>query len=219
MKNYTNIDKIFPGINKEYKFAKLEEKRAAKDPLLQFAQWLTDAVKAGVSKPNAMVVATASVKGIPSSRVVFLKGFSDQGFLFYTHYTSPKAQDLKDNPRASIVFFWPEQERQVRITGRVKKTTAQESAEYFSSRSQDAKLATWISAQSRSIRDRKTLEEKLDAIRKKFHGKDIPCPEFWGGYRVIADSFEFWQGREHRLNDRLFYRKTARGWRLERLQP
>lgn len=219
MKDYTSIDKVFPGINKEYKLTKLDEHNASKDPFHQFARWFEEAVKAGVPHANAMVVSTVSKKGAPSSRVVLLKGFNEHGFLFYTHYTSPKAHDLKDNPHAAIVFFWPQVERQIRITGKVKRTSQQESAEYFANRSMDAKLATWISQQSQSIKDRKALEAKLDAIRKKFEGRDIPSPEFWGGYRVVPDSFEFWQGREHRLNDRLRYRKTARGWKIERLQP
>lgn len=219
MIDYTNIEKAFPGLNKEYNFAKLEEKSAARNPFKQFAHWLTDAVKANVSKPNAMIVATVSPKGIPSSRVVLLKGFNEQGFVFFTHYTSPKACDLEKNFHASLVFFWPEQERQIRITGKVRKTSRQESIDYFCGRSTDAKLATWISAQSRSIKDRAALEKKLGAIRQKFDGQDIPCPDFWGGYRVFPTAFEFWQGREHRLNDRLFYRKTVRGWKIERLQP
>lgn len=219
MKNYTNIDKVFPGLNKEYKFSKLDEKDVAKDPFHQFGRWFEEAVKEGVAHPNAMIVSTASKKGNPSSRVLLLKGFDEKGFLFYSHRTSPKAKDIDENPRAAVVFFWAQQDRQVRITGKVKKTTAQESAAYFTSRSDDAKIATWISEQSRTIKDRKTLEAKLKDIREKFEGKDIPTPKFWGGYRVVPDSIEFWQGREHRLNDRLLYRKTSRGWKIERLQP
>ncbi len=219
MKNYTNIDKVFPGLNKEYKFSKLDEKDVDKDPFEQFGRWFEEAVKDGVAHPNAMVVSTASKKGIPSSRVLLLKGFDEQGFLFYSHRTSPKAKDIDENPRAAVVFFWAKQDRQVRITGKVKKTTAQESAAYFAGRSEESKIATWISEQSRTIKDRQTLEAKLKDIREKFEGKDIPAPKFWGGYRVVPDSIEFWQGREHRLNDRLLYRKTSRGWKIERLQP
>ncbi|MBL8013014.1 MAG: pyridoxamine 5'-phosphate oxidase [Candidatus Omnitrophica bacterium] len=219
MKDYTSIEKAFPGLNKEYRFAKLEEKGAQRNPFEQFAQWLGDAVKANVSKPNAMIVSTVSAKGMPSSRVLLLKGFDEHGFVFFTHYTSPKAEDLKTTPRASLVFFWPQQERQVRITGKIKKTTRQESVDYFRGRSDDAKLASWISAQSRTIKDRGALEEKLEATRRKFKGKEIPCPEFWGGYRLFPTDFEFWQGREYRLNDRLLYRKTLRGWKIQRLQP
>lgn len=219
MNDYTNIEKSFPGLNKEYHFGKLEEKDLAVDPLEQFARWLEEAVRANVSKPNAMILSTATKQGVPSSRVMLLKGFSGKGFVFYSHYSSPKARDLEMNPHASLLFFWPEQERQIRITGQVQKTSLEDSVQYFGSRSNDAKLGTWMSEQSSPIKDRAALDQKLEDIRKKFDGKDISCPSFWGGYVVVPDSFEFWQGREYRLNDRLRYRKDATKWIIERLQP
>jgi pyridoxamine 5'-phosphate oxidase len=139
--------------------------------------------------------------------------------VFFTNYTSPKGRDLKENPRASILFHWPEQERQVRIEGKVKKLAAAESRKYFEGRSRDAKLASLICEQSRPIKDRKTLEDKLARLTEEYDGKEIACPSFWGGYRLVPTMFEFWQGREHRLNDRLRYRKRSGRWTIDRLQP
>lgn len=219
MKDYSDLDKILPGLNREYNFGKLEAEDLAASPFEQFGRWLEEAVKAGVAKPNAMALSTSSAKGIPSARVILLKGFSEKGFIFYTNYSSPKAKDLKTNSYASLLFFWPEQDRQIRIDGRVAKTSREESERYFRSRSDEAKLASWISEQSQVIESRRELEQKWKALQKKFQKKPIPLPPFWGGYRLIPDGFEFWQGRERRLNDRLRYCKKSGRWRIERLQP
>jgi pyridoxamine 5'-phosphate oxidase len=219
MKDYNKIEKALPKLNREYKLGKLERKDLAANPVEQFARWLEAAVRAKAARPDAMVLATADASGAPSARVVLLKGFNPDGFVFYTNYSSPKARDLAVNPRASVVFFWPELERQVRIEGRVKKLTAAESQQYFDGRSRDAKLSSMCSQQSRPIASRKALEDKLCALHKKFNGKDIPCPSMWGGYRLVPTLFEFWQGREHRLNDRFVYRKRPGRWAIDRLQP
>jgi pyridoxamine 5'-phosphate oxidase len=219
MKDYSQIDKALPGLHKEYKLGKLERTDLATDPVEQFARWLEAAVKAKVAKPDAMVLATASTSGAPSARVVLLKGFNADGFVFFSNYTSPKGRDLEANPRASILFFWPQQERQVRIEGRVRKLTAAESRRYFEGRSRDAQLASLICEQSRPIKSRQELEKRLARLRRQYEGKDIPCPPFWGGYRLVPTMFEFWQGREHRLNDRLRFRKRSGRWVIDRLQP
>lgn len=219
MKDYSDIEKALPGMNQEYRFGKLEESDLAGNPFEQFVGWLEEAVKDKVAKPNAMVLSTVSKQNSPSSRIVLLKGFSEKGFVFYTHYSSPKAKDLAVNPNAALLFFWPQQDRQIRISGRVEKTSLDESASYFHSRPDEAKLASWVSEQSGVISGRRELEEKMEELRRKFKDKQIPLPPAWGGYRLIPDGFEFWQGREHRLNDRLRYRKDSGRWIIERLQP
>jgi pyridoxamine 5'-phosphate oxidase len=219
MKDYSQIEKAIPQLHKEYKLGRLEENELAADPVEQFAKWIEAAVKAQVAKPDAMVLATASPSGVPSARVVLLKGFDADGFLFFTSYTSSKGRDLEINPRASLVFFWPEIERQVRMEGRVKKLSAQESRRYFDARSRDAKLASLASLQSRPVANRKALEDKVATLKAKYEGRDIPWTSTWGGYRLVPTTFEFWQGREHRLNDRLRYRKRSGRWAIDRLQP
>lgn len=219
MKDYSQIEKALPQLHKEYRLGQLERADLSGDPVAQFTRWLEDAVRKDVARPDAMVLSTASASGKPSARVVLLKGCNAEGFVFYTNYTSPKAKDLAANPRASVLFFWPELERQVRIDGRVKKLSAAESKQYFDARSDEAKLASLSSAQSRVIEDRAALEEKLARLRKKYKDQTIPFPSTWGGYRLVPKEFEFWQGRAHRLNDRFRYRLKAGTWIIERLQP
>lgn len=219
LKDYSDINQALPGLKKEYHFGTLERKNLASNPFQQFAHWLEAAVKHQVSKPDAMTLSTASKTGVPSSRIVLLKGFSEDGFIFFSNYASPKGRDLQDNPRASLLFFFHEQERQIRIFGRVKKIPQQDSKRYFQMRPLDAKIASSISAQSKPIANREVLEQKFQALQKKFEGKDIPCPKSWGGYCLIPIWFEFWQGRKHRLNDRFLYKKKGSRWVIERLQP
>ena len=218
-KNYTDIDKAVPGLGKEYRYGTLEKRDLSGNPFTQFGRWLEEAVKAKAAKPEAMVLSTVSASGAPSSRVLLLKGFNKDGFLFYTNYASPKGRDLAKNPQAAMLFFWPEQERQVRLTGRVQKISQAESEKYFRRRSEEAQIAAWASAQSEVIADRKALEERQEKLLNKFDGKPVPRPASWGGYRLKPATFEFWQGREHRLNDRFRYRKTKGRWVIERLQP
>jgi pyridoxamine 5'-phosphate oxidase len=172
-----------------------------------------------VLEPNAMALATATRDGIPSVRIVLLKGYDERGFLFFTDYRSRKGSELEQNPRAAVVLFWPELERQVRITGTVSVASREESEAYFRSRPRTSRLSTWVSHQSQVISARQVLEERAREMRDQFPD-DVPLPPHWGGYRLLHESVEFWQGRESRLHDRLRYvRENGSGWRVERLSP
>ncbi len=218
MKN-NSIEKTLPALKKEYLLGKLELHKLAHDPFTQFHQWIQAAVRAKVPNPDAMTLSTASKKGVPSSRIVLLKNITKDTFVFFTSYSSPKAKDLEENPRAALTFFWPELERQVRIYGRIKKTSQAESEQYFKTRPKDAQIVSWISSQSKAIESRKELEHRFKVFQEKFRGKDIPLPPHWGGYCLKPDWFEFWQGREHRFNDRFLYRRKQGRWTIEQLQP
>lgn len=199
----------------------LSEDHAAADPLAQFELWFADAVAAGLTEPNAMVLATAD--GAPSARMVLLKGYDQAGFVFYTNYDSPKAAQLRANPLAALLFPWHELERQVRVEGHVTRTTTEESQAYFAERPRGSRLGAWASPQSAVLDSREQLSARLAEITARFGAHDddppVPLPDFWGGYRVMPTSVEFWQGRADRLHDRLRYRRTAGGWALERLAP
>jgi len=198
--------------------AGLDESALARDPVAQFASWLADAVRAGVALPNAMTLATATASGRPSARAVLLKGFDERGFVFYTNYDSRKGRELADNPRAMLLFCWEELERQVRIEGAVERTGAAESDAYFASRPLGARLSAIVSPQSDPVASRGDLEAKLAAAAKRL-APDPKRPEHWGGYRVVPEGFEFWQGRPDRLHDRLRYRRAGEGWVVDRLAP
>jgi pyridoxamine 5'-phosphate oxidase len=208
-----------PELRREYMLDSLDESAMAGDPFAQFEKWFTQAQKASVPEPNAMSLATADASGRPSARIVLLKGFDSRGFMFFTNYASRKGSELAANPRAALCFHWQLLERQVRIEGTIEKTTRQESDEYFHSRPRDAQIGAWISEQSAIIDSREALERAGSELRKRFGDGSIPLPEFWGGYRVIPDSVEFWQGRLSRLHDRLQYLRNAAGWKLQRLSP
>jgi pyridoxamine 5'-phosphate oxidase len=169
--------------------------------------------------PEAMALATATPNGVPSVRMVLLRGLENGRFSFFTNYQSRKGRELDRNPRASLLFHWPFLERQVRIEGAVRKLTRRESSEYFQSRPRESQLAAWASAQSSVIPSRETLEAEFERARTRFAGKDVPCPRFWGGYQLIPSRIEFWQGREHRLHDRRCYQKQRRGWKVVILSP
>lgn len=190
-----------------------------RDPFSLFKAWYRDAAKAGTRLPEAMALATATRKGVPSVRVVLHRGFSRGGFVFYTNYNSRKAAELADNPRGAVVFHWPLVERQVRAEGLIQRLTREESDAYFQSRPRESRLSAWISPQSDEIPDRAFLERAFERARQHYAGKTIPRPPFWGGYRLIPSQIEFWQGQPHRLHDRLCYRKTRGGWRVVRLGP
>lgn len=189
-------------------------------PIQLFESWLLDAEKAGIHKAEAMTLATATRGGIPSARVVLFKGMVRGGFSFYTNYASRKSKELETNPRAALVFHWDSFERQIRVEGRVERCTKAESDRYFASRPRESRLGAWASPQSSVIPDRAELELNLAMIDKRFAGKKkIPRPIFWGGYRVVPERIEFWQGRVHRLHERTLYTRKGRKWIPSLLAP
>jgi len=207
-------------IRREYARARLDEAHVSPDPVVEFDRWFTQAREAKVSEPNAMTLATATREGAPSARIVLLKGYDERGFVFFTDYRSRKGTELEQNPQASLVFFWPELERQVRIIGTVERTSAQESEAYFRTRPRGSRLGAWVSHQSRVIPSRAQLESGLRQVKERFPTDDVPLPPYWGGYRLRPQEVEFWQGREDRLHDRIRYlQKKGGGWQLERLSP
>jgi pyridoxamine 5'-phosphate oxidase len=189
------------------------------DPLRQFAQWLSHALESGLILPNTMTLATATRDGRPSARMVLLKGIDKGGFVFYTNYASRKGRELAENPRAALVFYWPELERQVRVTGLVAAVARSESEQYFRTRPFGSRLGAWASHQSEIISSRAELDERLRVLTLRHEDEVVPLPPFWGGYRLTPEEVEFWQARENRLHDRLRYRKSDPGWLIERLSP
>ncbi|MBZ5858728.1 pyridoxamine 5'-phosphate oxidase [Flavihumibacter profundi] len=214
------MSKPIADIRIEYKRHSLSEKDVQHDPIRQFDLWWTEAISSQIEEVNAMTLATASSDGLPSARIVLLKGFTEEGFVFFTNYNSYKGQQLDENPRACLVFFWKELERQVRITGLIEKVSAEESDVYFSSRPESSRIGAWASPQSKVIESRGILETTEAELQKAFEGKEIPRPLHWGGYRLKPVSVEFWQGRPSRLHDRIHYSLEETGnWRIERLAP
>ena len=203
----------------EYARENLDEASVARDPLLQFSRWFQEALNCGFAEPNAMALATADAGGRPSVRIVLLKGFDERGFAFYTNYQSRKGRELAENPRAALLFHWVELERQARIEGRVEKVSPEESDEYYASRPLGSRIGAWASPQSSVLAHREELEAKLAELTTKYGGNP-PRPPHWGGYRLVPDVLEFWQGRPNRLHDRVRYCREALGlWKIERLAP
>lgn len=207
-------------IRKNYSMKKLSEKKADTDPFIQFAKWWKQAVKAQIDEANAMTLATASSDGMPSARIVLLKDFNERGFSFFTNYQSFKGRELSENPKACLIFFWKELERQVRITGLVEKLDGKMSDDYFNSRPEESRIGAITSPQSQVIKSREWLDETFKKNKEKYKGKKIKRPLHWGGYLVKPVIFEFWQGRPNRLHDRLQYTLQDDGsWKIERLAP
>jgi pyridoxamine 5'-phosphate oxidase len=207
-------------IRKDYKLRSLLEKDVEANAIRQFDKWWQEAIHSEIDEVNAMTLATASADGIPAARIVLLKGYDERGFVFFTNYESFKGLQLAENPRACLVFFWKELERQVRITGLVERVSAEESDIYFNSRPEGSRIGAWASPQSQVIESREWLEEREKTLVKDFTGKPLSRPAHWGGYRVKPINMEFWQGRPSRLHDRIQY--TLQGentWKIERLAP
>lgn len=215
MENQQNVE----ALRREYSRRALSEDEIADDPIEQFAIWFRQALAADLPDANAMTLATASAKGKPSARIVLLKGFDQLGFRFYTNYQSRKGRELEENPHASLCFFWPELERQVRIEGEVKKMSREDSAAYFEKRPRLSQLGAWASSQSSEVESREALQQNFEKMKERFDGKDIHMPEFWGGFSVQPARIEFWQGRPGRLHDRIVYSKENSGWTISRLAP
>jgi pyridoxamine 5'-phosphate oxidase len=207
-------------IRKDYQLKSLTEAEVDPDPLKQFQHWWQDALHAKIEEVNAMTVATASPDGIPSARILLLKGLTSNGFIFFTNYNSYKGQQIAENPRACLVFFWKEVERQVRVTGLAERLTDQENDEYFHSRPEGSRIGAWASPQSQVIENREWLEKNTVKYQQQFADEPIQRPPHWGGYIIKPISIEFWQGRPNRLHDRIQYTLNESGnWVIERLAP
>ena len=209
----------YADLRKDYTLAGLAEKDLARDPFRQFEKWFAEAQAAKVPEPNAMVLASCTADGRPSTRTVLLKALDGRGFDVYTNYESRKGRELAGNARASLLFPWIAMERQVMVEGTASRVTREESDAYFHSRPRLSQLAAWASNQSSVIGDRALLESAMKALEKQYAGTDVPLPPNWGGFRLAPESVEFWQGRRSRLHDRLRYRRDKEGWVIERLAP
>ena len=205
-------------LRRQYSQGELDITSVHSDPIVQFGKWMDEVLAADIDEPTAMTLATADLSGKPSARMVLLKGYDDRGFVFFTNYESRKGREITANPRVALVLYWKELERQVRIEGTVTKVSAAESDEYFASRPPESRAGAIASPQSRVISDRKNLEDRMKELLT-MDEKDLVRPEHWGGFRVMPETVEFWQGRTGRLHDRILYTRTKKGWKLQRLAP
>lgn len=206
-------------IRKNYSKKSLDTKDVKLNPFQQFEIWFNEILQSDILEPTAFVLATADIKAKPSLRTLLMKGYDDEGFYFYTNYESRKGKEIEENNNASMLFFWPELERQIRIEGKVNKISETESFDYYKTRPFKSKIGAWASNQSTVIESRMTIIKKFFMYLSKFHSKNIPLPPNWGGYKLIPDYFEFWQGRKNRLHDRISYRSQNKTWMIERLSP
>ena len=206
-------------IRKEYSLKTLNEADVFADPMQQFEKWWQEAIESKIEEVNAMTLATSTAEGKPSARIVLLKGIDRNGFIFFTNYHSHKGNQIEENPFVSLVFFWKELERQIRVEGSVSKVTAEESDAYFVSRPEGSRIGAWASPQSRVIASREVIEENVIELGKSFANKEIDRPPHWGGYIVMPNLLEFWQGRNSRLHDRIQYTYKDAAWKIERLAP
>ncbi|HEY0779559.1 MAG TPA: pyridoxamine 5'-phosphate oxidase [Gemmatirosa sp.] len=214
------VDPEIADLRRSYTRAALDESDVDADPTAQFRRWFREALDAKAVEPNAMTLATVAADGTPDARVVLLKGADARGFVFYTDYRGQKAQELEATPRAALVFWWAELERQVRVVGAVERTSREESAGYFATRPRGSQMGAWTSRQSSVLPDRAALERDFAATEARFaDGSPVPLPDHWGGYRVVPAAYEFWQGRASRLHDRIRYLRHGTDWRRERLSP
>ena len=213
------MQKNIASIRLNYTLGSLDESDVGNDPYQFFDQWLNQAIASELTEPTAMVLSTLDPEGAPDSRVVLLKGFNNEGFTFYTNYNSRKGVSLALCNKASLLFFWPELQRQVRISGLVNKTSREESELYFSERPRESQLGAWASNQSEPVESREYLEKRYKTLEQEFGQTDIPIPPHWGGYTLSPMLFEFWQGRPGRLHDRIRMKKSEKGWASERLAP
>lgn len=215
-----NINEYINVLRTDYSRNELDEKLISSDPFIQFQCWLEEAIALKVPEPSAMLLSTASLDGRPSSRVMLLKGFDEQGFCFYTNYESHKGQQMLSNPWVSLNFFWPALEKQIRIEGTVTKIAERESEEYFNSRPRESKIGAWSSKQSAEIKNREELSKKVEEMTALFKDKEVPRPPYWGGFCVLPIQFEFWQGGLSRLHDRIVYTLQEDGkWETKRISP
>jgi pyridoxamine 5'-phosphate oxidase len=209
----------FARLRIEYAQRSLSKSDVDPDPIRQFLLWLQEAINANAHEPNAMTLATCTRDGVPSARIVLLKGIDERGLAFFTNYLSRKARELEENPRAAVVFYWPELERQVRIEGMIVRTSAEESEKYFSNRPTSARVGSAASIQSEPVPSREFLEKKFEELLSQHPDGNIPRPPHWGGYRLAPTKFEFWQGRPSRLHDRIEYLLEDQRWNIRRLSP
>ncbi len=221
MRKDTTGTNLIENLREDYRASTLEIETSEKNPLNQFRLWFEEALKSEVPEPNAMTLATASPQGMPSARIVLLKKYDEEGFVFYTNYESRKGQELLNNPQAALVFCWLELQRQIRIEGRVEKLSKEASLAYFQSRPKSSQIGAWVSNQSHPTRgDRSELEAKEAELKERFKDvEQLPLPENWGGFRIVPDNYEFWQGRTSRLHDRIFYERDGEDWGKVRLAP
>ena len=203
----------------EYITSELSEKDMDKNPITQFGRWMEDALSSSEPEPTAMALSTIGADGFPGSRIVLLKSFDEQGFVFFTNYESEKGKAILSGSKVSLLFFWPLLERQIRISGSAEKVSFKVSEDYFKSRPLESRIGAWASAQSREIPSREALVSRFEEMTQKFKNQEPPLPPFWGGFRVVPQKIEFWQGRANRLHDRILYEKTKENWRIKRLAP